>query len=95
MIALWQNYDDSLELEDLRRTTTTTVNEWRTVLLEFQTKISNRYGKSLCAQGSGSWLRDVSKKVLWLKEKDDIVDLKRKLHMASNTISTLCFTAMM
>lgn len=94
VIALWQNYDESPELKELAKTTTDMVKEWRTILIEFQAKINKRYGATLSAKGSGTWVKDASKKVLWLKEKNYVLDLRRKLQMASDTITLLCLAAM-
>lgn len=89
VVALWQNYEDSPELNELGTITKNAIKDWRDILQAFKLKFDNKYGKSLCAGGSGSRIKDVSKKVLWLKEKDDILDLRRKLQTASDTITML------
>jgi hypothetical protein len=45
------------------------------------------------AGGSGNWLKDASKKMLWLKEKEDIIELKRKFHSASAILTMLISAA--
>lgn len=57
-------------------------------------KIDKKYGTSLGARGSGSWVKDAGKRVVWLKEKEDILDLRRKLGSASDTITMLTLAAM-
>lgn len=57
--------------------------------LLFRLKLDKECGASLCADGSGSWIEDVSEKVVWLKEKEDILDLRRKLNFASDPITLL------
>lgn len=39
-------------------------------------------------------MKDVSKKFIWPKEKGDILDLRRKLNLASDTITMLTLAAM-
>lgn len=63
-------------------------------LLEFQLKVDKKYGSSLCTGGSGSWMEDAIKKLSWVKEKEDILDLRRKLHTGSETITMLAIAAM-
>ena len=93
MVALWQNYEDSPELDELGKITRNTVNEWREILLAFRLKVDNKYGTTLCVAGSGNWFKDTSKKVVWLKEKEDILELRRKLGLASDTITVLVLAA--
>ncbi|CZR63961.1 uncharacterized protein PAC_13858 [Phialocephala subalpina] len=93
VLTLWQSYEDSPELKELGTTTINIVNDWREILLAFRLKVDNKYGTSLCAGGSAQWLKDVTKKVLWQKEKEEILELRRKLQMASHTIAMLCLTA--
>jgi hypothetical protein len=70
------------------------VTEWRDALLAFRLKVDKKYGTSLCLGGSGAWLKDASKKVGWLKEKEDILELRRKLGSASDMITMLILAAM-
>lgn len=70
------------------------MQNWRDTLLAFRVKFDKKYGPNLCAGGSGSWVGDASKRVGWLKEKDDILNLRRKLHTASETIMMLTLAAM-
>jgi hypothetical protein len=69
------------------------VKDWRDILLAFRVKVDKKYSKSLVGSGSGNWVKDASKKVIWLKEKEDILDLKRKLRLASDTITILTLAA--
>jgi hypothetical protein len=62
-------------------------------LRAFQEKVDRKYGKCLAGSGSGNWVKDASKKVLWLKEKEDILELRRKLSSASETITILTLAA--
>ncbi|KAF4615625.1 hypothetical protein G7Y89_g15282 [Cudoniella acicularis] len=94
VIALWQNYEESPELMVLGTTTRNVVKDWRDILLVFRLKVDKKYGTSLSPGGCGNWLKDASKKVVWLKEKEDILELRRKLQMASDTITMLCLAAM-
>ena len=57
-------------------------------------KVDKRYGTSLGTGGSGNRIKDAGKKVVWLKEKDDILDLRRKLGSASDAITMLTLAAM-
>jgi hypothetical protein len=74
--------------------TTDIAKDWLDTLRAFQEKVDKKYGGSLAASGSGNWVKDASKKVLWLKEKEDISDLRRKLSSASDTITMLTLAAM-
>jgi hypothetical protein len=94
VVALWQNYEDSPELKQLGTITKDAVKYWGSILLAFRRKVDKKYCPSLSAGGSGNWLKDASKKVVWLKEKEDILDLRRKLHSASDTIMILTLAAM-
>ena len=94
MIALWQNYEDSPELEALGTATKEVIKDRRDILLAFRLKVDRKYGTSLCAGGSGNWLKNAAKKVAWMKEKEDILELRRKLHLASDTIGILVMAAM-
>ncbi len=94
MIALWQNYEDSPELSELGTATKNAVRGWRDTLLAFRLKVDKKYGTSLSLEGSGNWIKDTSKKVLWLKEKEDITELRRKLHVASDNLMILILAAM-
>jgi hypothetical protein len=48
--------------------------------------VDENYGTQLSAGGSANWLKDASKKVVWLKEKENVSELRKKLHMASDTL---------
>lgn len=93
-MVLWQNYQDSRELDELGKVTKTVVKEAGDTLLLFRLKVDKKYGTSLCPSGSGSWVRDASKKMLWLKEKEDVVELRQKLQLASETLTLLILSAM-
>ena len=90
VIALWQNYENSPELIELGRTTKESIQGWRDVLLAFRLKVDRKYATSMSPGGSVNWAKDVSKKVLWLKEKEDI-DLMSRLQLASDTVSVLIY----
>ncbi|PMD65619.1 uncharacterized protein K444DRAFT_625172 [Hyaloscypha bicolor E] len=94
VVALWQNYENSPELEALGKTTKEAIEDWRDTLLAFRLKVDKKYGASLCTGGSGNWLKDASKKVAWLKEKEDVLELRRKLQSASDVLTLLILTAM-
>jgi hypothetical protein len=70
------------------------VKEFREMMLAFRLKVDKRYGASLGAGSSGNWAKDAAKKVGWLKEKEDILELRRKLQAANNTITILVLAAM-
>jgi hypothetical protein len=88
-VTLWQNYEDSPALTEMGTITKDIVKEFRETLLAFRL-----YGTSLAAGSSGNWAKDVAKKVGWLKEKGDILELRGKLQMASDTITILVLAAM-
>lgn len=91
---MWQNYDSSPELEELGNFTKSAMNGWRKTLFEFQLKFEKRYGASFQVGGSGKWVKDASKKFLWLKEKDDVVvKLRRQIQSASDMITLLVLAA--
>lgn len=93
-MALWQNYEDSPAWTEMGTITKDTVKEFRETLLAFRLKVDKRYGTSLAAGRSGNWAKDAAKKVGWLKEKEDVLELRRKLQMASDTIMMLVLAAM-
>lgn len=70
------------------------VKDWRDILLAFRVKVDQKYGMSLGIGGSGNWIKDAGKRVAWLKEREDILDLGRKLGSASDTITMLTLAAM-
>ncbi|KAF4633139.1 hypothetical protein G7Y89_g4976 [Cudoniella acicularis] len=92
VIALWQNYQESPELDELGRITKELAKDWRDELLAFRLKFTKKYGKSLSPKGSGNWFKDTGNKMVWLKE--EILELRRKLHTASETLTMLIFAAM-
>jgi hypothetical protein len=94
VVALWQNYEESPELTEMGTITEHTVKEFRKTLLSFRLKVDKKYGTSLAAGSSGNWAKDAVKKVEWLKEKEDVLELRRKLQMASDTITMLVLAAM-
>jgi hypothetical protein len=94
VVALWQNYENSPELEELGTTTKEAINDLRDKLLTFRLKADKKYGTSLSSGGSGNWLKDTSRKVVWLKEKEDVLELRRKLQLASDTLTILVLAAM-
>ncbi len=89
MVALWQNYENSPELEALGRTTREAIKDWRDTLLAFRLKVDKKYGTRLSAGGSGAWVKDASNKLKWLREKEDVL-----LHSASDTLTLLILAAM-
>lgn len=70
------------------------VNDWKDILLDFRIKVTKKYGDSLSSAGSGNWLKDAKHKVEWLKKKEDVLELRRKLHTASDTITMLILATM-
>ena len=80
-------------MAELGSMTKSAAKDWRDTLMTFRSNFNKKYGASLCPRGSGSWLKDASKKVQWLKERDDILDLRTKLHTASDMITLLVLAA--
>lgn len=74
--------------------TTDVTKDWLDTLRAFQEKVDRKYGRCLAGSGSGNWVKDASKKVLWMKEKEDILELRRKLSSVSETITMLTLAAM-
>jgi len=64
------------------------------MLRGFQEKVNRKYGRSLGVSGSGNFAKDVSKKLLWLREKEDISEVRNKLSTASRTVTLLTLEAM-
>lgn len=93
-MTLWQNYDDGLELQELGTITKDIVNNYRQILLDFRLKVDKKYGASLAVGGSGSSFKDAVKKSLWLKEKEDVLELRRKLATGTDAIMMLVLAAM-
>jgi len=89
VVAVWQNYEDSPELQELGTIIRDALKDWKDTLFEFQSKLDRKYRASLNLGGSGNWLKDASKKVVWLREKEDILELRRKLHTFSDTLLIL------
>ncbi|PQE14012.1 Glycoside hydrolase superfamily protein [Rutstroemia sp. NJR-2017a BBW] len=89
IVALWQNYDCPDVI------TTDAVKDWLDTLRAFQEKAGKKYGASLgTSGGSGNLVKDISKKFVWMKEKEDILDLRRKLSSATDTITVSTLAAM-
>jgi hypothetical protein len=74
--------------------TTDAAQDWLDTLRTFQEKVEKRYGTSLGPSESGNWVKDVSKKFIWLKEREDIQYLRERLNAASDTITMLTLAAM-
>ena len=99
VVALWQNYETSLETDSLSTIINDTIGDWRETLSEFRIKIVKKYGKRLgLAQsehkGAVKWFRDAPKKISWVTEKEDIAELRTKLQGAIGTITMLAIAAM-
>jgi len=93
VVALWQNYESSRELDELGEVTKNALEGWRDSLSEFRLKFEKKYGASLRHGGSGNWAKDTSKKFLWLKEKDEVEQLKQKIQSASDMITLFVLAA--
>ena len=91
---LWQSYNDSPELNELGTITKQVVKDCRETLHAFRLRIDKEYCTSLGIGGSGNWLKDASKKVIWVKEKEDILELRQKLQVAGDMITMLSLAAM-
>ncbi len=74
--------------------TTDAAKDWLDTFRAFQVKVEKKYGASLGASGSGNWAKNVSKKFIWMKEKEDVLELRRKLSSASDTITMLTLATM-
>jgi hypothetical protein len=94
VVVLWQSYNDSPELNELGRITKQVVEDCRETLLAFRLRIDKEYCASLGLGGSGNRLKDAAKKVIWVKEKEDILELRQKLQIAGDTITMLSLAAM-
>jgi hypothetical protein len=94
VVVLWQSYIDSPELHQLGIITKQVVEDCRKTLLAFRSRIDKKYCASLSLGGSGNRLKDAAKKVIWVKEKEDILELRRKLQVAGDTITMLSLAAM-
>jgi hypothetical protein len=93
VVALWQNYENCPELEELAETSKTIANETIDLLTTFRDKLNRIYGKSFDNNGSGNRAKDAGKKIRWLTEKNDIAELRRKLRGSSETITMLTLAA--
>jgi hypothetical protein len=94
VVALWQNYENSPALTEMGIITKDTVKEFREMLLAFRLKVDKRYGTSFAAGSTVNWAKDTAKKVGWLEEKEDILELRRKLQTPNDTITMLVLAAM-
>jgi len=74
------------ELDELGNIIRGATEVWRRELLEFQSNLNKKCASCLCIAGSGNWLEDASKIVMWLKEKEDIADIRKNLHIFSKSI---------
>ena len=81
-------------MDQLGTITKDAAKDWRDTLLAFRGNVDRKYGTSLAGSGSGNWVKDASKKVIWLKKKEDILDLRRELGSASDAITMLTLAAM-
>ncbi|PVH74770.1 hypothetical protein DL98DRAFT_519012 [Cadophora sp. DSE1049] len=93
VVALWQNYEDCLELEKLVAISKTVAKDTLDILTTFRDKLNKKYGKSFDPKGSGNCIKDTGKKIFWLMEKSDIAELRRKLSDSSQAITMLAMAA--
>lgn len=89
VVAVWQNYTESEELKELGQITKDAVKDWRDTLFDFQSKLDKKYAASFASVATKNWHKDAFKKVVWLREKEDILELRRKLHTFSDTLLIL------
>ena len=47
----------------------------------------------LAPSGSGNWFKDVGQKILCIKEKEEVAELKRKLESSTQKITFLTLAA--
>jgi 2'-5' RNA ligase len=94
VVVVWQSYNDNPELNELGIITKQVLKDCRETLLAFRSRIDKKYRASLGLGGSGSWLQDASKKVIWVKEKEDILELRQKLQTSCDMITMLSLAAM-
>ncbi|CZR54355.1 uncharacterized protein PAC_04239 [Phialocephala subalpina] len=86
VVALWQDYESSPELDRPGAATKAAVQDCRETLLRFKDSIERKYGLSLDSSGPKHWVKDTSKKLFWMKEREDIEALRKKLQMSSESI---------
>lgn len=92
-MALWQNYESSPKLELLRASTRAAVQDCRETLLRFKDNIEQKYGSSLGSYGAKHWVKDASKKLIWLREREDVESLRKQLETSSESIIMLTLVA--
>jgi hypothetical protein len=95
VIAIWQNYETAPQLADIYAKAMETVKDCHDLLNSFSTKIRQKYDISLGGKGdSSSWVKTATKKTLWLREKEDVAELRARLQTGSNAIMLFTLAAM-
>jgi len=51
--------------------------------------LDKKYAASLKPGRNKNWMKDASKKVVWMREKEDVLELRRKLYTFSDTLKIL------
>ena len=69
------------------------IKQCQECLHSFSNNVAQTYDISLGVGSSSNWLKSTSKKILWLKEKEDIAELRNKLQVGSNAIMIFTLAA--
>lgn len=88
-----QIYKASPELDALCAVTAEVVLDCQAAFNEFRDKFDRKYGSTLGADGAAGRFKTAGKKIMWLKEKEDIFQLKSRLQTSCGSISVLLSTA--
>ncbi|CZR68578.1 uncharacterized protein PAC_18477 [Phialocephala subalpina] len=70
VVALWQNYENCPELEELGEISQTAATDTIDLLTTFRDKVNRKYGKSFYPNGSGSRVKDAGKKNVMVDGKE-------------------------
>ena len=85
--ALLKSLQGSNGLENIRDQAATCVQQCQNHIIDFRTRVEKKYGISLRPGGSGNWIKDTAKKVMWgMLEKDALPKLRLQVNGYCNTL---------
>ena len=94
--VLFQFFQSSEELVDIRDKAIDCVTQCQNRISNFIARAEKKYNLCLRAVGSGNWIKDAAKKVMWSAlEKEALPEFQRQISGHCNSINLLLMIASM
>jgi len=90
---LLQSHETSPEIMALCAVANEIARDSQVMLNAFREKVDRKYGSTLGVQNSPTKFKAAAKKIGWIREKEEIAELKAKLQASINSIALLIAAA--